>query len=121
MSTVKNLGIGLYIVVAALVGLSFGFADLGPGETEFVRILRMLGYFFVVGAVLGMMAPERKKFGWVLAAGSIFTLIMTVAGGVQYATNQELVYGIVGNVLAIIFAAGGAKVGAAARLRKSGK
>lgn len=121
MKIVTSLGIGLYIVVAAFIGLSFGFADLGPGETEFIRILRMIGYFFVVGAIFGMITPERKNLGWVLAAGSIFTLVMTITGGVRYISNQELMYGVVGNLLAVVFAWGGAKIGAAARLRKSGK
>lgn len=117
MNIIKKIGIGVYIVVAAFFGLSFGFADLGPGESAITRIVMTLGYFLIAGGLFGLMAPERKKFGWIIGAAPIFTLIMTLFGGIIYQSTQELTLGVVGNLLSLAAVIIGTFIGA--KLRKS--
>lgn len=91
MKYVKIAGFVVYLLFTALLGFSFGFADLGPGgESNLTRSLTTLVYFGVVGGLLGFFVPRYWKWSIVVALVPIFTLIMTLTGGVQYAASAEM-------------------------------
>lgn len=54
-----------------LLGLSFLFSDLGPGETEFARDASTIGLYVLGGLVLGALARRRWYVATVLPWGAI--------------------------------------------------